>query len=798
MSWSDDKIIQTIDITASMFGLKPQPVKSDDIRPKPFITQIPLVDAFERLHRVKADRCQRDLCRRLQEAKENQHELGTRAIIHIQSQFGKSVICSQVFPVWIFGHVPTSRFALLTYNETNSQKHSAIALAYMQSLEYKELFPNKDGWIPKSVSVKRWSTYGRMDMRDGQPSYNALGLQSGFTGNSAEDVFFDDPYKNLEEALSDTVRPKIESKWLNMTIPRITEYTNVYGMFHRYFHEDFAGYLLSTPSWRFDYWRYASICDGDFIDKKTGRIFSDPLNREPGEYLSHRFGEEQYKNARQYPQLWASQYQGRPDAEDGGFFDVDKLIELDGDAYTQKAKEVVRWVRSWDNAATDEGGAFTVGSKVGITSEGDFLIDDLERKQVSTGKRLALQLETAEKDGKEVPATIPNDPGGAGTDVVFLTKQKFAEKGFELFDMSTSNDKEMRARPMAQEVSASKVYYKKAWWNSSFLTEFEQFPLSLFKDIVDSTADAVRFLLKLVEKGNVISYFDQSRTLVSWQSFAAKFGKKIPHHWKLYVAIRYNDNKSIPSGAVLIARAAENARIGEKLFLVGCYKDSKLDFGELVNWLETFIPAVVEVKNNKLPDMKLILNKEAEHLLPVIRRKLKMSFSLFSGDEVSGIYETNWYMKPITGKQHAFNPGQLDTSFYWLCAAKQLEKAENEYGLLSARQEANNWTYREKNKPQEFGGIVLDAVRMVLSQFRTHATPLTHTEKFFDYLSKTAPDLMPEIQTKIQNTDRLAEIELARTVVRKEWEQKNNNPDTIESDWGKHVAENEEENFELL
>ncbi len=111
-----------------------------DTKPRPFITQIPLIDVFERLKRVKADKWQRDFCDRLQTATENRHIKGVRSLVHAQPQLGKSVLLAQTFPAWLLGNDPLHRFALATYNIKRSQRHANVVIRMMQSPEYKDIF----------------------------------------------------------------------------------------------------------------------------------------------------------------------------------------------------------------------------------------------------------------------------------------------------------------------------------------------------------------------------------------------------------------------------------------------------------------------------------------------------------------------------------------------------------------------------------------------------------------------------------------------------------------------------------
>src|SRR4051812_29438496 len=80
--------------------LKDQPIDYIDPVPKPFITQVPLVEYFERIKRFQADRFQIDLCNRLQNAAETRHIKRTWSIYHAESQLGKTSVLTQAYSAW--------------------------------------------------------------------------------------------------------------------------------------------------------------------------------------------------------------------------------------------------------------------------------------------------------------------------------------------------------------------------------------------------------------------------------------------------------------------------------------------------------------------------------------------------------------------------------------------------------------------------------------------------------------------------------------------------------------------------
>lgn len=211
---------------------------------------------------------------------------GTRAAIHAMPQAGKSILISQAYPAWILGYDHLHRFRLATYNILHSARFSIVIKNILNSPEHRALFSDPAGHIPERCKAVEWSTNARIRLNDGQASFTALGLQSGFVGTGAETLLIDDPYKSYEEALSEVIREKTWRFHTDTASPRLTEQNNELIMFHRYHQDDMGGRAIASGE--FDLWRYAAIADGDYVDEETGMTFPDPLNRKEGEYLTAR------------------------------------------------------------------------------------------------------------------------------------------------------------------------------------------------------------------------------------------------------------------------------------------------------------------------------------------------------------------------------------------------------------------------------------------------------------------------------------------------------------------------------
>jgi hypothetical protein len=117
-------------------------------------------------------------------------------------------------------------------------------------------------------------------------------------------------------------------------------------------HPNAAGHVLAEGGW--EYIRYAAVSDGDYKLPSTGQVWSDPLGRDEGDYLSPRFPPDWYTEKQEEGYVWLSQFQGRPTAKEGAFFKVANLEIIPA------APANLRTVRAWDLAASTKGD-YTVG-----------------------------------------------------------------------------------------------------------------------------------------------------------------------------------------------------------------------------------------------------------------------------------------------------------------------------------------------------------------------------------------------------------------------------------------------------
>lgn len=157
--------------------------------------------------------------------------------------------------------------------------------------------------------------------------------------------------------------------------------------------------------------------------------------------------------------------------------------------------DVVKWVRAWDLAATDtdEGGdpAYTASVLLGKRRDGSYVIADATNNRLKAEKVRNLVKQCAVSDKakyKRVRTRLSQDPGQAGKEQAQSYIKMLA--GFNVTTVKESGDKESRAEPFAAQWQAGNVYVVAGPWTEALLGQYESFPESKFKDMVDAGANA--------------------------------------------------------------------------------------------------------------------------------------------------------------------------------------------------------------------------------------------------------------------------------------------------------------------
>ncbi len=153
-----------------------------------------------------------------------------------------------------------------------------------------------------------------------------------------------------------------------------------------------------------------------------------------------------------------------------------------------------KWVRYWDLAATVETPGkdpdWTVGCKVGLHTNGFFVVGDVQRFRVDPKDVDTRIAQTAAMDGAGVQIFMEQEPGASGKIVIDHFRRRVLV-GYSFTGRPSSKAKIERARPVSSAADANNVKLVTGPWLNAFFDELELFPLGSHDDQVDALSGAI-------------------------------------------------------------------------------------------------------------------------------------------------------------------------------------------------------------------------------------------------------------------------------------------------------------------
>jgi len=324
--------------------------------------------------------------------------------------------------------------------------------------------------------------------------YKAAGVGGAITGRRADLAIIDDPVKGRQQADSPIERAAMMEWYDNDFLTRLKPQGRIIIVMTRWHEADLGGQILDRER---DDWRVLRLpmeCeDAD-----------DPLGREIGERLwPEWFTDKMVASAKLDARKWAALYQQRPAPAEGALFLVGKIV------VPAEAPVVVRGVRAWDLAATEDGtmvgaGAkkkadpdWTVGLLLGRLADSRVVVLDVVRARGGPEVVNKLIVDTAKADGRTVEIGLPQDPGQAGKSQVAHLTALLA--GYTVKSSVESGSKTTRASPAASQCNVGNMLMVAAPWNLAFTDEVRNFPAGRFDDQVDALSRAFNMLVVAVK-----------------------------------------------------------------------------------------------------------------------------------------------------------------------------------------------------------------------------------------------------------------------------------------------------------
>lgn len=397
----------------------------------------------------------------------------TRLMVFMPPRHGKSELVSRLFSAYFLYRYPGKWVGINSY---------AADLAYTFSRAARDNYTFAGGELSgNAYAVKHWET-------DEKGGLWAAGVGGPITGKGFHLGIIDDPVKNAEDASSEIKRQK-DKDWFDSTFSTREEPgASIVVIQTRWHEDDLSGYILDKEADDAEAWHIVHF-EGIKTDEKlkyppTCTVEADP--REIGEPLSpKRYGLEKLKKFKRRlgDYYFGALFQQRPKPREGNMFKRAWFKISD-----RPPGKVIKRVRYWDNAGTQDGGAFTCGVLMTLCDNDTYFLEDVVRGQWSAYERERTKLQTAQIDGRAVAIWTEQEPGSGGKESAENTIKML--KGHTARADRVTGDKVIRAEPFSAQCEAGNVYLKRAPWNRGYLERITAFPNTALKDDTDASSGA--------------------------------------------------------------------------------------------------------------------------------------------------------------------------------------------------------------------------------------------------------------------------------------------------------------------
>jgi len=456
-----------------------------------------------------------------------------RLMVFVPPQTGKSTLVSMIFPAWLLGRRPSTKIALTSYVSGLAERNSRNVRGIIESAEFANVFGSKSVRHNGHSGVRHSERYGEVeevvelskDSRSvsdwllGAPHMGgviARGVGGGLTGHALDLIVIDDPFRDRKDADSESRREDVEAWYQSAVYTRARKGTAIIIMHTRWHEDDLAGRLMKRmaqdeyadqykilvlPAQALEPAGAAEECTdmqyaADEIEQRRWMekgIFlplTDPLGRKPGESV----WEKEYpassmakRRANATESEWWPVYQQIPRSKEGQLFNRDNVRII------KALPSGCQFVRYWDKAGTEGGGARSAGVLMAKSPEERYILCHVEKGQWSSGKRNRRMKDMAERDSglygnANVEIWVEQEGGSGGKESAEFSLKLLA--GHRVKKETAVGSKELRAEPFADQVEAGNVDMLVGDWNEGYLRELESFPQGRFKDQVDASSGA--------------------------------------------------------------------------------------------------------------------------------------------------------------------------------------------------------------------------------------------------------------------------------------------------------------------
>ncbi|UOQ43363.1 phage terminase large subunit [Halobacillus salinarum] len=389
-------------------------------------------------------------------------------IIELPPRHGKSMTVTESFPSYFLSKNPDKRVIAASYSDSLARKFGRL-----NREKVNEYGPGLFGISLSSINAAQnnWGIHGHTG------GMIATGIGGSITGEGADLLVIDDPFKNKEEADSQTMRDKVWGEWEATLSTRLHKGGSVIVIMTRWHEDDLVGRLLEQSPYDWEGIRMPAIAEDE----------DDLLQREIGEPLCPELGfDEEWADNKKIEvgsQTWTALYQQRPSPAGGA------IIKRGWFQYYSRAPgHFDEIIQSWDMTFKDSKASdYVVGQVWGKKGADRYLLDQV-RGRLSFNETIKAVISLSAKWPKARAKLIEDKANGPA--VISSLKKRITG----LIPIEPNGSKEARAYAVSPQIEAGNVYIPDpsvAPWVHDFVEECVSFPNGKHDDQVDSMTQAL-------------------------------------------------------------------------------------------------------------------------------------------------------------------------------------------------------------------------------------------------------------------------------------------------------------------
>ena len=347
----------------------------------------------------------------------------------------KSSMVTLAFPIWLILNDPSLNILIVNAELSLSEKFGIDLRDYIND------FSKTTGVYVSDV--KHSSTHLKFEDEYGnlfKGSIKLVGASGGITGQDADYLIIDDPYKGFEDITPGLLDKKIE--WFKTKIVQRREpHTKLIICHTRWHTNDLQGYLRENNPDDYEFIEFPAIDDNDV--PLWPERFSITFLKKQLEEMGER--------------LFSSIYQQKPMDMSGSFFNLDTLRF---EEHTRTNYTYSQTVRSWDLAYSDESKGqvndSTANCLMTRTLDNQYIIHEITNEQYGDKLKNVLK-STAYLDTPNVPILIETGTTGGAAEFLYNEYRDNYLQGYNTKQSKPIGSKVDRATPFRDAILDGKI-----------------------------------------------------------------------------------------------------------------------------------------------------------------------------------------------------------------------------------------------------------------------------------------------------------------------------------------------------